>query len=191
MEYTMKSTTDYKFFDDSLKTVRRIQESHYPIIQGSLEIRSENSPSPPARIIREEVGIADCIFEATSYATIPGHGLSRLQELVRHPLPPEFIAFYEKYEKALAVTLTYPLYVCTSQNARWHGDLFQRSRLRPERVLGEGWAGSMAVASTPVWVGEAPSANGRNQGVNSPQCHECGSAAGAACDSIQTFGGGP
>ena len=29
---------------------------------------------------------------------------------MRHPLPPEFIAFYEKYEKALAVTLAYPLY---------------------------------------------------------------------------------
>jgi hypothetical protein len=110
MEYTMKSTTDYKFFDDSLRKVRRLQGSHYPIIQGSLEIRSENSPSPPARIIREEIGIADCIFEATSYATMPGHGLGRLQELVRHPLPPDFIAFYERYAKALAVTLTYPLY---------------------------------------------------------------------------------
>ena len=110
MEYTMKSTTDYNFFDDSLRNARNLQGSHYAIFQGSLEIRSENSPSPPARIIREEVGIADCIFEATSYATMPGHGLSRLQELVRYPLPPGFIAFYEKCKKALAVTLTYPLY---------------------------------------------------------------------------------
>lgn len=106
----MRSTPDYNFFDDSLRTVRTLQGSHYHIIQGSLEIRSDNSPSPPARILREEVEGADCIFEATSYATMPGHGLSRLQELLRHPLPPEFIAFYEKYEKALAVTLTYPLY---------------------------------------------------------------------------------
>lgn len=106
----MRSTPDYNFFDDSLRKIRKLQGSHYRIFQGSLEIRSENSPSPPARIIREEVEIADSIFMATSYATIPGHGLGRLQELVRHPLPPEFIAFYEKYEKALAVTLAYPLY---------------------------------------------------------------------------------
>ena len=104
----MKSTLDCNFFDDSLRKVRKLQGYHHGIIQGSLEIRNENSPSPPARIIREEVEGADCIFEATSYATMPGHGLSRLQELVRHPLPPEFIAFYEKCEKALAVTLTYP-----------------------------------------------------------------------------------
>ena len=106
----MKDITDYSFFDDSLKSIRRLRGTHYDVFQGSLEIRNDASGSPPAKLIQEADEFGNRIFEATSYATIPGHGLNRLQELVRHPLPPDFIAFYEKYEKALAVTLAYPLY---------------------------------------------------------------------------------
>lgn len=106
----MKNTPDYSFFDDSLHDARKLLGYHYDVLLGSEEIRNSASGSPSAKIIQEEDESGNCIFEATSYATIPGHGLGRLQELVRHPLPPEFIAFYEKYEKALAVTLTYPLF---------------------------------------------------------------------------------
>ncbi len=106
----MKDTKDYSFFDNSLKSIRVLKGTHYDVFQGSLEIRNDASGSPAANLIQEADEFGNRIFETTSYASIPGHGLYRLQELVRHPLPPEFIAFYEKYEKALAVTLTYPLY---------------------------------------------------------------------------------
>jgi len=106
----MKNVTDYSFFDISLKRIRKLAGYHYDVLQGSEEIRNDASGSPAAKVIQEECKGCDAVFEATSYAATPGHGLHRLQELVRHPLPPEFIAFYENYEKALAVTLTYPLY---------------------------------------------------------------------------------
>ena len=107
----MKSKPDYNFFDKSLCNVRTLRGYHYDVLLGSEEIRNDASGSPAARIVQEADEFGNCIFEATSYATVPGHGLSRLQELVRHPLPPEFIAFFEKYEKALAITLAYPLYL--------------------------------------------------------------------------------
>lgn len=106
----MKSKTDYNFFDESLRNVSRLQGYHCDVLLGSEEIRNDASGSPGAKIVQEADDSGDCIFEATSYAAIPGHGLSRLEELVRHPLPPEFIAFYERYAKALAVTLTDPLH---------------------------------------------------------------------------------
>jgi hypothetical protein len=107
----MKSKLDYNFFDKSLRDVRKLRGYHHDVLLGSEEIRNDASGSPAARIVQEADEFGNCIFEATSYATVPGHGLSRLQESVRHPLPPEFIAFYEKYEKALAITLAYPLYL--------------------------------------------------------------------------------
>jgi hypothetical protein len=107
----MNAKTDYDFFDISLKNIRKFKGYCYDIAQGYSEIKNNHSGSPDFRILQEEDHDGNSIFEATSYATTPGHGLAELNQLVQWPLPPEFCEFYEHYEKALAVTRTYPLYL--------------------------------------------------------------------------------
>jgi hypothetical protein len=62
-------------------------------------------------IVTPESEDGDHVFDTTSYAASPGHGLAALQEMVGWPLPPDLVAFYELFEKALVVTRTHPLHI--------------------------------------------------------------------------------
>jgi hypothetical protein len=108
---------DYTFLHHSTATVRRLKGCHpYAIERGAKETGTEDQLRRAPRIIlpADEQGL-DCVFETSSYATSPGHGLRVLQAMVGHPLPEDFTAFHEQFEKALVVTRTFPLHL-------WHED---------------------------------------------------------------------
>jgi len=104
---------DFSFFDHALRNVRRLKGYPYDVIRGAEEIGSGSQLKTCPRMIEEPNDFGDGVFETTSYATIPGHGVTKLQQMVGNPLPPDLVAFYESYEKALVVTRTYPLHL-------WH-----------------------------------------------------------------------
>ncbi len=116
----MKSC-DYSFFDQSLSTTRLLKSYTCPyyILDAVPELFGDRRPiKAPVLIYRDEnpkTLDGTYIFETASYASSPGHGLARVQELVGHPLPSDFLAFYQRYEKALIVTRTYPIHM-------WHED---------------------------------------------------------------------
>ncbi len=108
-------TYDYAFFDRSVGTVRNFIGRHpYALERGSKETGTEQQlkKSPKIVVDADELG-KDCLFLAASYATSPGHGLAKVQKMVGHPLPEDFLGFYERYEKALVVSRTFPIHL-------WH-----------------------------------------------------------------------
>ncbi|RYD37171.1 MAG: hypothetical protein EOP86_04090, partial [Verrucomicrobiaceae bacterium] len=108
---------DFSFFDEALKRVRRLRSYTFPwYVMGAVPDIFGSSPGfqiPKMLSIQAdpETGDGEYIFEAASYAAVPGHGLAEVQKMVGNPLPPDLLAFYERYEKALAVTRTYPLHL--------------------------------------------------------------------------------
>lgn len=108
---------DYSFFDKFIDKTRLLKGCHpYALVRGANETGTVDQllRSPKIIIPADNQG-ENCIFEAASYATSPGHGLAKVQEMVGYPLPDDLLAFYERYEKALVVTRTYPLHM-------WHED---------------------------------------------------------------------
>ncbi len=109
-----KRKVSYRFFAETLVTPRRLKSYTWPgyIIRGTRETDASGGLNGyPKMISQPESGDGEFIFDTTSYATAPGHGLPLLQEMVGWPLPSDFVTFYELYEQALVVTRTHPLHL--------------------------------------------------------------------------------
>ncbi len=110
---------DYSFFDQSLAKARLLKSYTYPyyILDAASELFGDAATLKSPNLVYEDedpkTRNGTFIFEVSSYATNPGHGLAQVQKMVGHPLPDDFLAFYERYEKALVVTRTYPIHL-------WH-----------------------------------------------------------------------
>ncbi len=102
---------DFCFFDRALRNARRLNGYPYDVFRGAEEAGSSSQLKNYPRMLVEVDDGGDGVFETTSYATSPGHGLANLQFLIGTLLPAEFGAFYDLYQKALVVTCTYPLYL--------------------------------------------------------------------------------
>ena len=128
---------NYTFLHDSIATIRRLKGCYpYAIERGARENGAGDQLRRAPKIITpaDEQG-ENCVFETSSYATSPGHGLPVLQSLVGHPLPQDFIAFHEQFEKALVVTRTAPLHLWQEDKIIEGIQRFRESPGQPFRVF--------------------------------------------------------
>lgn len=109
----------------------------------------------PRLIVATETCDGEHVFDTSSYATTPGHGLAALEEMVGWPLPPDLIEFYSLVEKALLVTRTYPLHF-------WHEakiieetqERFRDHFTKPLRVFRFGDHFDMEATQFGLWLEE-------------------------------------
>lgn len=106
---------DYTFFDESLRTVRRlITRINHPwhILDGAAKIGMPEQLVRAPKIIQEAEGDSvEVVFDTTSYARIPGTNLGKLSAFIENKLPDDFLAFYRRYAEALVVTRSYPIHL--------------------------------------------------------------------------------
>jgi hypothetical protein len=110
----MSTSIDFSFFLSTLSQVRRLKSYTAPwyITRGAQEAGDPDQLAKFPKMISEpEAGTGEFVFDTTNFASVPGHGLATLQEMVGWPLPPDLIAFYELFEKALVITRTFPLHI--------------------------------------------------------------------------------
>jgi hypothetical protein len=147
---------DYSFFHQSLNAVRKFKGCHpYAIERGAVEMAGEAQflKAPKILVPADEHG-ENCVFESTSYATSPGHGLSTLQSMVGHTLPEDFTAFHEQFEKALVVSRACPLHLWSEDQIVESIHRFREFPDKPFRVFRFGDLYEIEATQFGLWLEE-------------------------------------